>query len=154
MYGVINPKQLAETAKYVCDLIGHGKNNKAINLLLETAGAETARGKTIDITPNNGFGLTQFDHIGFNDVVARTNQRIKENIYMATRINIDDVHIRELRHNPLLAMLFTRLKYRLITEAIPSSIQNRAIYWKKYYNSYAGKGSVSHYLSANKKVIS
>jgi len=41
------------------------------------------------------------------------------------------------------------LKYKLIPELIPNSLDERATYWKKYYNSEAGKGTMKHYLEMN-----
>lgn len=46
--------------------------------------------------------------------------------------------------------LFTRLFYRLIPEAILETIEGRAKYWKKYYNTVLGKGTVEHYLEMNR----
>lgn len=64
-------------------------------------------------------------------------------------IDIELVEWEHLRYNPLLAMLFTRLKYKLIPELVPKSIEARARYWKMFYNSKAGKGTVEHYLEVN-----
>ena len=46
-------------------------------------------------------------------------------------------------------MIFARLKYILIPETIPTTIEGRAKYWKKFYNSVDGKGTLDHYVYAN-----
>ena len=56
-----------------------------------------------------------------------------------------------LRYNPYLSLIFTRLLYRFVKEPIPSTIEDRAKYWKKYYNTEAGKGTPEHYLEMNKE---
>ena len=79
MYGVINSKQLYDTAKYVCDILGHGANGKAVHILLETAAAETNLGKTKDTTKGAGTGLTQFDKLPFQDVKERSSVCLRIN---------------------------------------------------------------------------
>lgn len=45
------------------------------------------------------------------------------------------------------AAVMCRLKYRLVPEALPDSsdYKGMALYWKKYYNTYLGKGVVNNY---------
>lgn len=150
MYGVVSGRQIADTVKYVCDILGHGKNNNAQALLLETAKAETQLGKTKDTTKYAGMGLTQFDKIGFDDVIDRISLTDYATIKEKMGIELSWVKWEDLRYNILLAFLFTRLKYKKIPSEIPKSMESRAIYWKKYYNTYAGKGTLRHYLEANR----
>jgi len=147
MYGLVC--DLKHIAVEVCHCLGNGSNNTAVKLLIETAGAETGKGTINDRTKLAGMGITQFDWIGFTDVLDRTRKKDREKILEYFDINIDWVRWEDLRYNPLLAMIFTRLKYKLIPEAIPSDIKARAYYWKVYYNTEAGKGTISHYLEMN-----
>ena len=39
-----------------------------------------------------------------------------------------------------------RLHYRRIPKPLPSSLEGQAKYWKKYYNSMAGRGTVEDFL--------
>lgn len=153
MYGVINPRQISDTVKYVCDILGNGKNNNASKLLLETAMAETALGKTRDLTKYAGMGLTQVDEGTFEDIKKRIRFEDVAIIKEKMGIDLSWVKWEDLRYNILLAFLFTRLKYKKIPAEIPTTMEQRAIYWKQHYNSYAenAKGSVGHYLEANKK---
>jgi len=149
-YGLIGGKyHLEEIAFKVCDILGNGSNNVAHKLLVETAGAETHFGTYKDSTLGAGMGITQFDHLPFEDVKARTRMHHKKALIKSMDIDIDLVQWEELRYNPLLAMIFTRLKYKLVPEEIPELLEDRAKYWKKYYNTEAGKGSVEHYLRNN-----
>lgn len=152
-YGLISQNNLREIAKAVCDCLGYGKNKTAYNLLLETAGAETIRGTFYDSTKYAGMGLTQFDRKPFSDTHNRTSKNIKIKVFNCFGIHLDYLEWEDLRYNPLLAMLYTRLKYRLIAEEIPNNIEDRAKYWKKFYNSELGKGTIEHYLSANKQFL-
>ena len=153
MYGVVNATQIKDTVNYICSILGNGANNNACKLLLETAGAETALGKTRDLTIGAGQGICQFDRIGFDDVVERI--KLSDYIIIQERMGIDIKLVRweDLRYNVLLSFLFARLKYKKIPEEVPTTMEKRAIYWKKYYNSTLGKGTLGHYLSANKKQL-
>jgi len=152
MYGLIKKEHLEDMAFAVCECLGHGINRKATDMLIETANAETGGGTIKDITIGAGMGLTQFDKIPFYDVKDRCRDSDKKKILDSFDIDIDLVEWEHLRYNPLLALIFTRLKYKKITESIPNSVTLRAIYWKRYYNTYAknAKGTPEHYLQMNK----
>ena len=51
--------------------------------------------------------------------------------------------------NIAVAIAFCRIYYRRQPGSIPKKKGNRAIYWKKYYNTEGGRGSVEHYLESN-----
>ena len=46
---------------------------------------------------------------------------------------------------------FCRLHYRRVPSALPAAdnLEGQARYWKKYYNSDMGKGTVKHFMEAN-----
>ena len=46
---------------------------------------------------------------------------------------------------------FCRLHYRRVPSALPAinNLEDQAKYWKKYYNSDMGKGTVKHFMEAN-----
>ena len=153
MYGVVSKNQIMDTVNYVCDILGHGANNNAVSLLLETAKAETQMGRTKDNTKFAGIGLTQFDKTGLDDVLNRVSFADRAIIRDKMGIILEWVKWEDLRYNILLAFLFTRLKYKKIPEPIPTTMEARAMYWKAHYNSTAGKGTVGHYLEANKSSL-
>lgn len=150
MYGLIKNCDIRNIAKEVCECLGGG--DKAVNLIVETAGAETNRGNVKDTTLYAGMGLTQFDKLPFQDTKNRTSEKNKQQVKDYFGIDIDLVEWEDLRYSPLLALIFTRLKYKLVPDAIPDNIEDRAKYWKKWYNSTLGKGTIEHYLQANKEI--
>ena len=46
---------------------------------------------------------------------------------------------------------FCRLHYRRVPSALPKSdnLTAQAAYWKKYYNTHLGKGTIKHFMEAN-----
>jgi hypothetical protein len=120
--------------------------------LWEIATVETGRGTIEDRTIGAGMGICQFDEIGFDDVKARTRSRHRDSINRCFSVDINDVVWEDLRTSPLLSLIWCRLKFKLIPDAIPSSISGRGSYWKKFYNTSAGKGSLAHYLDMNESL--
>ena len=57
-----------------------------------------------------------------------------------------------LMANISLQAAFCRLKYRRASKPLPKwdDIEGQAKYWKRVYNSPLGKGTVEHFLKANK----
>lgn len=140
---------LREIAYLVCECLGHGANDSAFFLLMETAGAETHRGEIKDNTVGAGMGLTQFDEMPFYDVINRASQKDKQRLIDCFDLDIELVKWQDLRYNPFLSMVFTRLKYKKIPDIIPNTFEGRAKYWKEFYNTYAGKGTLDHYITSN-----
>lgn len=149
-YGYVNDTAVQDMCMLVCACLGFGANNKAHKLIYETGVAETGFGDIPDKTLGAGMGITQFDKLPFDDIKKRS-MHLKGKILSDLGVDISLVEWEHLRYNPYLSLIFTRLLYKLVTEAVPSTIEERAKYWKKYYNTEAGKGTPEHYLEMNKK---
>lgn len=148
-YGLISESNFEDIAVVVCECLGYGANGNAHSLLVETSYSESNNGKTKDTSEYAGMGITQFDKLPFYDVKKRCKNKDKKKILKYFDIDLDLVEWEHLRYSPLLCAIFTRLKYKKIPAAIPITIEKRAKYWKKNYNSFKGKGTVYHYLKNN-----
>lgn len=145
-YGLVNPAQVREIVVAVCGVLGLA-GGFAVDMLIETAAQETHLGTYRDTTPYGaGRGLFQIDLIAFQDIQARTKPADAKLILDNFGFDIKKVSHNALDSSPLLAAIFCRLFYKLIPEVIPSSVGARAAYWKKYYNTTAGKGSADAYI--------
>lgn len=149
-YGLISQSHLVDVCCFVANLIPGANAMATFHLLLETAAAETQLGTFKDPTPEGaGAGAFQIDADTFDWIQAKNlNSRLSQAIEAATGIVIAKVQYIELRNNPLLCALFCRLRYAVITEAIPTTLEGRAAYWKKFYNTYdkSAKGTVEGYI--------
>ena len=56
-----------------------------------------------------------------------------------------------LEKNIAAGIIHCRLKYWRVPKRLPNSIEGKANYWKKYYNSEGGKGDPEHFIDAYKK---
>ena len=148
-YGYINKKEIEKQVDLICNCLGPANGN-AKKLVIETAVAETGLGAISDKTIGAGIGLTQFDKLPFKDTKNR-GMRFRTKIKAELGVDIQLVNWDDLRYNPFLCLLFTRIFYLLRKPKIPATIEGRAAYWKKWYNTRLGKGTVEHYLNMNKK---
>ena len=151
-YGAISKNEIIDITSEVVRILGGGEN--AIKLVLETIATESSMG-TLKVKPryNFGVGLTQFDLPGFNDTKARTSKEKKDLIIKEFNIDINQVELRDLAYSPLLSIIFCRLFYQLRPGVIPSTVEERGKYWKKWYNTELGKGTVEHYLKQVKEFL-
>jgi len=52
-----------------------------------------------------------------------------------------------LETNISAGIVHCRLKYRRIKEPLPSSLEGMAKYWKRWYNTYSGKGNKRDFIN-------
>lgn len=150
-YGLTNKQQIADMAIAVCNALGHGVHRKAAHLLIETSAAETHLGTHRDRTLYGaGASANQVDEGTFDwlKVKFSANAEVRQILLDEFNIDITKVQYNELDYSPLLGLIFARLRYRTVTEAIPADREGRAHYWKKHYNTFAknAKGSPEEYL--------
>lgn len=146
-YGLTSFNNLIEAVYAVCDVLGHGAGNKAPLLMLETAAQETRAGTFKDPTPYGaGRGVFQIDKIAFDDLCTRCPPRAYKAVQEAFGIDIRKCQHSQVDNSPLLAAIFCRIFYLMIPAAIPQTVEERAHYWKRYYNTVAGKGTAEEYV--------
>jgi hypothetical protein len=145
-YGLVSKGQVLEFALAVCNAIGG--NPLGTVLLIETAAAETLLGAYRDPTPYSaGTGATQVDEGTFTWLKDKyKDHRIAKSLYDAFGIYLGRVSYSELETSPLLSFIFCRLRYYAVQSAIPDTREERAKYWKRHYNTSAGKGTAGEYL--------
>ena len=148
-YGLMLKEDAVIAARAVCETIGSADTREsAVALLMETAAAETLLGELRDPTMYSaGTGLTQVDK-GTFDWLKQSYSSTPVATALQKRFNIDisRTQYQELETSPLLAMIFCRLRYMRAQGPIPSTLTGRAEYWKKWYNTSAGKGTVAGYI--------
>ena len=92
--------------------------------------------------PNTAYDIIE------NYIIYRPQLRNKTMSY-----NIDSSSIvRALKTDIAAQAIMCRLKYRRDPKAIPSweNIKGQAEYWKRVYNTELGKGTIEHFINANK----
>lgn len=147
-FGLESEAHAIKIATDVCDALGYGNSNLAINLLLETACAESSLGHcNASPTGGAGFGLMQTDIIGIKAVLRLISYRDVQIIRNCFGFDIRDTHPMQLEENPVHAFVLTRMTYKLIDKPIPAELDARALYWKTYQGFACGKCNSQEYVN-------
>lgn len=150
-YGLTKREHAYDIVEAVVEVLGGGE--LAVKLLLETAQQETHLGEFEDPTKYAaGTGITQFDEMPFYDIIRRTKIEHINLIKDAFGVDMRKVKWRELEYSPVLCFIATRLLYKKIPAAIPSTVKGRAKYWKVHYNTIEGRGTEKEYIKNADKI--
>lgn len=92
-------------------------------------------------------GIWQVDFIGYRETVMQQGlrkywDRIRERLH----IDWQKTSWSDLQ-KPLYSGLAARLFLARIPAPIPADVKSQALYWKEYYNTSAGKGTVQKFIS-------
>lgn len=150
-----------QVAAEVSELFNDGA--AATALLRETAIQESNMGqapgtyKMVDDKEfgRGSFGVGQVDEQNFEDTMSRLrgDKGQPRNLVKYVQIFKDKLgeDLTELEYedliDPKLGLIFTRLHYLKTADPVPPTVQGRAEYWKKFYNTSAGAGTPDEYLS-------
>lgn len=139
-------------------------SDDAEELLMLTCAVESEFGRNL-VQLNNGpaIGIFQMEPATHDDIVVRwlsveTSDRMKTKAYVHKAFNkycgtllTSDV----MRWNLKYAIILARLKYKSAKEPIPSKndVVGLAKYWKKYWNTELGDGTVEKAIEKYNKYV-
>ena len=63
----------------------------------------------------------------------------------------EDIWADILEKNIAAGIVHCRLKYWRVPKSVPNTIEGKADYWKKYYNTEGGAGNPEHFVDAARK---
>lgn len=142
-------EDIIDQARIVCHGLDSDKvYNNSLPLVLETSAQETDLGFTKDPTEFAGMGICQFDRGTFYDTQKRSAPEWRQPVLDSFGIDINLVNWENLRYNIFLSFLFCRLKYKLVPEVIPETVDGRWNIYKTWYNSYKGDAKKDQYLES------
>jgi len=116
----------------------------AVNLLLGTAAQESQFGTYLKQLGNGpALGIFQMERPTFNWL---------KNVY-EKKYPIGNFE--ELKYNLKQAILLCRLRYKVMPEPLPAhdDLPGMAVYWKKYYNTQLGAGTIEEFKKNYKKFV-
>lgn len=158
---LIAPKPQDYLAKIIepvlCTLPGISSSQAAAQLLLGTAIKESGNfkyRKQIGGPALSFFQIEPESHQDIWDSYLKFRPQLKARIEsIMTKPDADKLH--ELENNESYAAVMARIKYQRCPEKIPDTndIAEMARYWKKYYNTPLGKGTVKGYLDMWNKSV-
>tara|TARA_R110002020_G_scaffold104770_2_gene244907 strand:- start:544 stop:978 length:435 start_codon:yes stop_codon:yes gene_type:complete len=142
-------KTITKIAEKVCkDLEMY--TPEAIELIISTGKAESGY-RALEQKKGPALGYFQIEPNTIDDVLDNYAKYRPE--IMQTLVDLGLIHGDEhfsVMSNIALQVAFCRLCYRRVPEKLPPNLKGMASYWKKYYNTAKGKGTIKHFLEANK----
>lgn len=152
-YGLISRQQALDTAIAVNNIIAPNSGANGVLMILESCAAETLLGTHKDTTNYSaGTSIAQIDAGTFKWLREKYGKgAVANRVSEYFDIDINRVQYFELEHNPLLGMIWCRLRYLPVPAPIPETVEDRADYWKKWFNSTAGKGTPEGYIEKVKE---
>ena len=122
-------------------------SKSAENLLLGTAAQESRFGTYLrQLGRGPALGAFQIEPETFADLKARYHTKYPW---------AENYEFEQLRWDLKASILFCRLKYLSVKEPLPdaNNVQALARYWKKYYNTYLGKGTPEEFILNYQKYV-
>lgn len=155
-YGVNTNMEVTAAIEYAVQVFSYGANKDNLrDLLKETAIAESNYGNAL-YNPSRAYGrgIFQFDKIGMKQALqVATNKNALGKIqtsdlypFSIDLSHIDTVYM-EFTQRAVLQAILARFYYLGVKEPIPTTLEARAKYWKRYYNSELGAGTPEAYIS-------
>ncbi|WP_286155804.1 hypothetical protein [Parabacteroides goldsteinii] len=128
---------------------------QATELLLGTCAQESHLGKyRIQLGGGPALGIMQMEPNTFGDICERYlkgKKELKEKVMQIA--GVEYLEPNNLIENDQLAICFARLHYLRLKEAIPTDLPGWARYWKKYYNTPAGRGTEEEFIKNYETLI-
>lgn len=127
---------------------------QAVELLLGTAATESHMGQYLrQLGGGPALGMWQMEQATERDIwlnYLRYNRELGQIVRGWKKDSID-----ELVWNHSYACAMARIHYRRVPKPLPPAgdIEGQARYWKRYYNTELGKGTVEKYLEDWKEYV-
>ena len=99
-------------------------------------------------------GICQMEEATHDDIwdnFLKYKPEIKERLLGLTNQSMDLVD--QLKGNLYYAVAMCRIHYYRVSEALPNDLEGMARYWKKYYNTELGKGTVEEFIHNYKQAV-
>ena len=121
----------------------------AENLILGTAAQESAYGKyTVQIGGGPARGKFQMEEATHDDIwknFLKYKPRLAKLVLSISGLTEPDFNA--LEKNDIYACAMCRVHYFRVKEPIPTTINGYAYYWKQFYNTPKGKGTISEFIN-------
>jgi len=133
-------------------------SDSAVNLLLLTAAVESDTGRYLrQVGSGPALGIYQMEPQTYQDIwnnYLRYRPGIEKKVSWYLADYFPHKEEQQLPGNLYLATAMCRVHYWRVEEPLPDADNALALatYWKKYYNTPAGKGTVGKALSAYRKL--
>lgn len=143
----MNNKQLHDAIYNILLSLKLYSNDSIIKMIFETACVESNCGEYIKQINGPACGIFQIEPNTAQDIIdnyIKYRSRYKD-IFDMLYIKTFTLP-QNLKYNLAFSVFMCRMFYMRIKESIPNTVEKRAEYWKKYYNTEQGKGTTTEYI--------
>lgn len=145
----MNTKQLRSVILDTLEFCGMIATSNVVNMIIETACVESNCGEYIKQLKGPACSIFQIEPRTANDLITNFITKNKLRLDNFAKLYNGNLTLEQnLCTNLMFAIFMCRCFYLRIKEPIPSTVELRAKYWKKYYNTEKGKGTVEKYIKA------
>lgn len=153
---MIDPKQLREGV--VIPTLNHlsafiPMSYGAIDLLMGTAAQESDCGTYLRQIRGPALGVWQMEPATVHDHLLWLSGRVDLNRKIEQLTAPLPLWPDQLVTNLMLACAMARIHYWRAPGAIPSSLEGQAAYWKQWYNTPLGAGTVEQYIANYRRIV-
>ena len=129
-------------------------SDSAVELLMLTAATESKLGRYVRQVGGPALGIFQMEPNTENDIYInylKYNEDLEDFVDAYTSDALPD----ELVWNVAYSILMARIHYLRVKEKLPAAtdIRGLASYWKKYYNTHMGKGTVKKAVASYNRYV-
>ena len=143
----MNNKQLHDAIYNILLSLKLYSNDSIVKMIFETACVESNCGEYIKQINGPACGIFQIEPNTAQDIIdnyIKYRSRYKD-IFDMLYIKTFTLP-QNLKYNLAFSVFMCRMFYMRIKESIPNTVEKRAEYWKKYYNTEQGKGTTTEYI--------
>ncbi len=132
-------------------------SSAAVNLLLGTCAQESSMGTFLHQINGPAVGMYQMEPLTYTDIIVNYltyRPDLKRKILYTCHFDSFPSYD-QLISNLGFATIMTRIHYYRVFEPLPeaSDVKGLAAYWKKYYNTPAGKGTEEEFISNYERYV-
>lgn len=143
----MNSKQLHDAIYNILLSLKLYSNDSIVKMIFETACVESNCGEYIKQINGRACGIFQIEPNTAQDIIdnyIKYRSRYKDifNLLYIKTFTLPQ----NLKYNLAFSVFMCRMFYMRIKESIPNTVEKRAEYWKKYYNTEQGKGTTTDYI--------
>lgn len=145
----MNTNQLRSVILDTLEFCSMTCSDSIVNMIIETACVESNCGEYIKQLKGPACSIFQIEPRTAKDIIQNYIVKNKLRLQNFNRLYNANLTLEQnLCINLMFAIFMCRCFYLRIKEPIPSTVELRAKYWKKYYNTEKGKGTVEKYIKA------
>ena len=123
-------------------------SDEAVELILGTIAQESAGGTYIRQITGPALGICQMEPTTFKDIMnnyIKYKPELGRVVMFASGVSALKSEI--LEYNLAFSIAMCRVHYLRVSEALPNDLEGYAKYWKQYYNTRLGKGTVEEFIA-------